>query len=448
MNTAPWLDTVTAWTVDPPWWLVTALTLALVVLAVRWIKRRLPQVTAGRESITSTHLVITALVGTAATVLIGFAFAMSYASLYEAATWLEDTPFGDLRWMFPIGIDAVIVFFLVLDLVMEWQGRRHPLARWAAYTLSAATVALNIGQTGSGEGLVGLLGHAGPPVVIILISEAVAAWVRHMAGMLHGELPDRIPAGRWIAQPWSTFLVARLMLGWGITSYEAALRLESARQYARSVLRQEYGRAWRKHTPRHVVWMLANGRDLPQALRLVDALTPSVPKTPEQAARMRASQSPVPSLGEGVPPTAQEGRSAAPEQAEQTPFADAIEAFMRDMGDGDGTGVPSGDGPVPTLDSGTGPGHSNGPSLPGWGDLPRGDETAPEQGHDGDGTVDETDRDGGDTLMGQARRALSRHPRMSARKLAEELGCSKSHAARLLQRYRDETRQSTEGDST
>jgi hypothetical protein len=447
MNTTFLLDTATGWAVDPPWWLVTALTIALVVLAVRWIKRRLPQVAADRENITSTHLVITALVGAAATVLIGFAFAMSYASLYEAATWLEDTPFGDLRWMFPIGIDAVIVFFLVLDLVMEWQGRRHPLARWAAYTLSAATVALNIGQTGSGEGLVGVLGHAGPPVVIILISESVAAWVRHMAGMLHGELPDRIPAGRWIAQPWSTFLVARLMLGWGITSYEAALRLESARQYARSVLRQEYGRAWRKYTPRHVVWMLANGRDLPQALRLVDALTPSVPKTPEQAARMRASQSPVSSPGKDAPATAWGGGNTAPEQAEETPFADAIEAFMRDMGDGDSSGVPSGDGQVPTLDSGTGEGHSNGLSLPGWGDLPRGGETAPEQGNSSDGTADETERDGGDTLMEQARRALSHRPRMSARKLAEELGCSKSHAARLLQRYRNETRQSTEGDS-
>src|SRR5690606_10967884 len=110
---------------------------------------------------------------------------------------------GDLRFLFHVGIDAVIVYCLAMDLIMEWQGRRHPLNRWAAYGLSAITIALNVSQ-GDGS-TASYLGHAGPPVVIVLIAEGVAAWVRHLAGLARGTTADRIPVGRWIAHPLSTF---------------------------------------------------------------------------------------------------------------------------------------------------------------------------------------------------------------------------------------------------
>jgi hypothetical protein len=260
-----------------PTWVVVA-PVALVAAAVggRWVTRRLAAVVGSHEKLTGGHLAATAAVLAAAVALIALAFAMSYASLYESATWLASTPFGDLRWMFPIGIDAVIVYFLALDLLMEWQGRRSPLARWSAYALSAVTIVLNVSQTGHQAGLAEALGHAGPPLVIILISEGVAAWIRHMAGMLHDDLPDRIPAGRWIAHPVSTVLVVRLMLGWGITSYDEALAKERRRQYAIAMLREQFGRRWRRRTPRHVVWMLTNGHDLERAYALVDRLTPQV----------------------------------------------------------------------------------------------------------------------------------------------------------------------------
>ena len=452
---------VAAFAADPPWWVAALLALAAVVLLVRYLKRALPRLAAGREGLTAAHLAITGAVGLAAAVLIGFAFAMSYASLYKSATWLEHTPFGDLRWMFPIGIDAVIVFFLALDLVMEWQGRPHPLARWSAYALSGVTILLNVGQTGDGEGLVGALGHAGPPVVIILISEAVAAWVRHMAGMLHGELPDRIPTGRWIAQPVSTLLVARLMLGWGVTSYHTALKLESARQYARSMLRQQYGWSWRRRTPRHVLWMLANGRDLPTALRLVDALTPAVPKTAEQAreqARQAAGEHPVSPAATAVSPAPGEDGTPGPEgdgwsvgdvlAAELTQYLAGRDTSPWDTpGDGEGdtltagTGhpVPQGDTPAAGADT-AGPRNAEEGTEAPWWQAALADEGTPreQQGQsegtpegDGGGTGD-TDRDA------LARRILRDQPTISVRNLAKELGCSKTQADRIRTRIREE----------
>ncbi|PSK83055.1 uncharacterized protein DUF2637 [Murinocardiopsis flavida] len=430
---------------DPPWWLIAALALVAAYLGQRWLKTRIARLVADRTMLTGAHVVITAAVLTAALALITLAFAMSYAALYEAATWLEHTPFGDLRWMFPIGIDAVIVFFLALDLVMEWQGRRHPLARYSAYLLSAVTIVLNISQTAHGAGAGDYLGHAGPPLVIILISEAVAAWIRHVAGMVHGDLPERIPAGRMLAHPVSTLKVARLMLGWGITSYEEALRLEKARQLAIAVLRQQYGRAWRSKTPRNVLWMLNNGYDLAMAFELVDALTPNVPKTRDQAEAeqvpaARDGRAPVSPTGLAHP----EGPAAAdPEDGSPSPFADAVEDFLRTRGDTPGDtrpeGVPSQGGGLALLDP-------PGPSTPGEdpgagaaGDGIPGEGTPGGQG-EGHATPESgTSEDVSEPLLGRARAELAAAPRLSVRKLADRLGCSKSHADRLRKQIREGT---------
>ncbi|MDT0301913.1 DUF2637 domain-containing protein [Streptomonospora wellingtoniae] len=309
-----------AWISHVPWWAIAAAALVLVVVAISGLRallaRRGPR-TDAYSGLHTGYLVATALIATAALLLITVAFTMSYAALYESATWLEDTQLtaingGDLRFLFPLGIDAVIVYFLAMDLVMEWQGRRHPLNRWSAYGLSAITIVLNVSQ---GEGTTSsYLGHAGPPVVIILIAEGVAAWVRHLAGLAHGKAADRIPAGRWIAHPLSTLKVARLMLGSGITSYPDALEREQQRQLAYAMLREQYARRWRRATPRHLKWMLDNGYDLPTAFRIIRAMTASrVAMTAEEARAL---------LGEpaGVPAAPAEGRArwravAAAEQA-------------------------------------------------------------------------------------------------------------------------------------
>ncbi|RNL80715.1 DUF2637 domain-containing protein [Halostreptopolyspora alba] len=267
---------MSAWMADARWWVIAAAALLVVALVVSALRAALMRRRSSRSVLHGGYLVATVVIAAAALVLITIAFTMSYAALYASASWLADTQLrvindGDLRFLFPLGIDAVIVYFLAMDLVMEWQGRRHPLNRWAAYGLSAITVVLNVSQ---GEGTTAsYLGHAGPPVVIILIAEGVAAWVRHLAGLAHGTATDRIPAGRWIAHPLSTLKVARLMLGSGITSYPDALEREQQRQLAYAMLREQYGRTWRRSTPRHLKWMLDHGYDLATAFAIIRAMT-------------------------------------------------------------------------------------------------------------------------------------------------------------------------------
>ncbi|CAM3657170.1 hypothetical protein GCM10009799_47460 [Nocardiopsis rhodophaea] len=420
-------------TAAPPWWVIAALALAAAVVGQRWLKKRINGLATGGK-LTTAHVVATGVVLVAAIGLITLAFAMSYAALFEAATWLQATPFGDLRWMFPIGIDAVIVYFLALDLLMEWQGRRHPLARYSAYLLSAITVVLNVSSS-HGGGITETLGHAGPPLVIILISEGVACWIRYMAGLLDDDLPDRIPAGRAIAHPLSTLRVLRLMLGWGITDYSTALKLEGSRQYAVAMLRQEYGATWRSRTPQHVLWMLANGHDLPRAFALVDALTPSVPKTVADVVPPCDTAAASPNAGGEEADT-----SAPPSGAEDTAAVLArfgiadIEAFLSCTGDTPGGGVaqlphPGAEPPIHGADTGDPTDHDATP------------DTADDQECDTDATGDATPPpEEGDSPLDRARRALAESPDLSAAQLAERIGCSRGHAWRLAREVRRETR--------
>ncbi|MES0838382.1 DUF2637 domain-containing protein [Nocardiopsis tropica] len=298
------------------WWLVCVAALVVTGVAVWGMRRaasRRPRPVpgpgrAGAVSLHGGYLVATVVIAVVALALILVAFTMSYAALYEAATWLADTQLyalngGDLRFLFPVGIDAVIVYFLAMDLLMEWQGRRHALNRWAAYALSAITIILNVSQ-GDGS-TASYLGHAGPPIVIILIAEGVAAWIRHLAGLAHGQAADRIPVGRWVAHPVSTLKVARLMLGWGITSYPRALEHEQRRQLAYAMLREQHGLSWRRHTPRHLRWMLDNGYELDTAFELTRAMTAaSVAMTAEEAT---ALATPGGQVGQGVGQRGHEG---------------------------------------------------------------------------------------------------------------------------------------------
>ncbi|GAA3754458.1 hypothetical protein GCM10022402_36400 [Salinactinospora qingdaonensis] len=343
-----------------PWWGIAAAALVVVALAIWGLRtsvRRGPL----QRKLHAGYGIATIVIALAALALITVAFTMSYAALYASATWLADTELtvingGDLRFLFPVGIDAVIVYFLAMDLLMEWQGRRHPLNRWAAYGLSAITIILNVSQ--GEETTASYLGHAGPPVVIILIAEGVAAWVRHLAGLAHGYSPDRIPAGRWIAHPFSTLKVARLMLGWGITSYPEALVREQRRQLAYAMLREQYGSRWRRATPRHLKWMLDNGYDLDTAFALTRAMTAErVAMTAAEAGTSTGQSS------AALSDTADSAAAAvAPAPTEPVPSAPQPEAAPRDHAE-------------PLHRRATANGHAEPVTLPPASEAPAADDT-------------------------------------------------------------------------
>ncbi|ASU83606.1 DUF2637 domain-containing protein [Nocardiopsis gilva YIM 90087] len=269
--------------------LVLALCLVLIAVA-QWMLRRMLRHWQDRDhpagGLERGDRVAIAVIISLAFVFVSVAFAMSAAALHDSATWLEDTAIpingGDLRILFPLVLDGLIVLFLALDLWTEWRKMRHPYYRWVAYGLSVLTLYLNVSHGEDGS----LFGHAAPPLGVIVISEGLAIWIRSMAKLIDtGKTTDRVPMGHWIARPASAFRVSRLMLGWNITSYEAAVEMERRRSMAKAMLRQQYGDAWRRATPEHVRWMLNNGHDLDVAYDLTRALTRQrVAMTPEEVA--------------------------------------------------------------------------------------------------------------------------------------------------------------------
>ena len=297
-------DPVVAWITGPlvRAMLVLAACLALVAVA-QWMLRRLarqlrdrPRPEGGLSRGDRTAVVV--IVGLAA-LFVGIAFTMSAAALHDSATWLEDTPVpingGDLRFMFPLVLDGLIVMFLALDLWTEWRQMRHPFYRWVAYGLSTLTLYLNIRHGGGGS----WLGHAAPPLGVIVISEGLAIWIRSMARMIDtGQGADRVPLGHWVARPASAWRVWRLMLGWHITSYEEAVGMERRRSMAYAMLREQYGPGWRRATPRHLRWMLDNGSELAVAYDIIRAMTRDrVAMSPEEVdglAAARATPAPAP----------------------------------------------------------------------------------------------------------------------------------------------------------
>jgi hypothetical protein len=138
----------------------------------------------------------------------------------------------DPSWLLPIGVDGAIAVFTALDLALAREGKRVGWLRWFAWSLIAATVALNVsGETDT----FGVVAHAALPLLWAATVEAAkAAMVSHATGAV-----DRIPLGRWLYAPWPTLRLHRRMRVWGIVSYAEALELERRRVLAR--IEDQYG---------------------------------------------------------------------------------------------------------------------------------------------------------------------------------------------------------------
>ncbi|QKW32569.1 hypothetical protein HUT17_05385 (plasmid) [Nocardiopsis flavescens] len=114
------------------WWLICALALAVTGALVWGVRRATTRVAAAPAGVRA---------GARCTAAIWWpprssrwwrwgilvAFTMSYAALYEAATWLAHTQLHainavNLRFLFPLGIDAGHRLLPAMDLLMEWQG--------------------------------------------------------------------------------------------------------------------------------------------------------------------------------------------------------------------------------------------------------------------------------------------------------------------------------------
>jgi hypothetical protein len=156
--------------------------------------------------------------------------------------------FGGWAWIVPVGVDVGVLALLAWDLLAEYLGLSWPLLRWTAWAFIAATIYLNVAAA-HGSLTAGVM-HAAMPVLFITVIEGIRHLIRQLTGLASGTRIERIPLSRWLLAPRTTFLLARRMILWQVTSYRDGLQLEYQRLLAVSRLQQDYGRwLWRPRTP-------------------------------------------------------------------------------------------------------------------------------------------------------------------------------------------------------
>ncbi|MFJ3094621.1 DUF2637 domain-containing protein [Streptomyces hydrogenans] len=170
-------------------------------------------------------------------------FAASYSTLEAAAL---DWGFGpSLAAAFPIGVDASIVAFLALDLVLIHRRTPWPLLRLSAHVMTAVTIVLNASAHGGLTLSSRTLSHAVMPVLFVIGVEAGRRLVVRAARLADGHDTEGVPAYRWALAPATTWRIWRRMKLWRIKSYVEAVRMEKARTIYRMRLEQRYGKGWK-----------------------------------------------------------------------------------------------------------------------------------------------------------------------------------------------------------
>ncbi|WP_051759538.1 DUF2637 domain-containing protein [Herbidospora cretacea] len=178
--------------------------------------------------------VVTAAVG--ALGLIGFV--ISFATVAQAA----EPAFGRLAFLLPLGVDLGIGVFAALDIVLARLDMRVRWLRLIPWTLTAATVYLNVATQAD---VFGMVAHAVLPLLWVVAVEVGAHVIRKRANLANPARMDRIRSSRWVLAPISTGLLWRRMVLWEIRSYGDALDRERERVLATIDLHDRYGRLWR-----------------------------------------------------------------------------------------------------------------------------------------------------------------------------------------------------------
>lgn len=198
---------------------------------------KLPPLTPGQKKLIS-------VVATAALAIAVIGFAGSYRAVTALAL---AKGFGKFAYAFPAGVDAGIVAFLGLDLVLTWLRMPFPLLRQGAWGLTGATIAFNAAAAWGDRLAVGM--HATIPLLFVIVVEAT----RHAIGRIADVVADRHiespPWQRWALSPIGTFIIWRRQRVWQIPSYLKVIEQQRELRVFRAQMRKEHGRGWRRSSP-------------------------------------------------------------------------------------------------------------------------------------------------------------------------------------------------------
>ncbi|MFF3878051.1 DUF2637 domain-containing protein [Streptomyces sp. NPDC001978] len=206
--------------------------------------------------------------------------------------------FGE-PWMLPVGIDVAIPVFTLANLLLIRMDMALAWVRFVPWALTLITCGLNIA---AGHSLSAKLAHGTMPLLWVVFSEIGAHIYAVRIGAATGRRMEKVRFSRWMLAPLSTFTLWRRMTLWEVTSYADALARERERLLARADLRERYGRAWRRKTPRRERVLLRLGELIPVGT-VVDPTpapepapeepTPSAPKAPrKRPAKITAKTAP------------------------------------------------------------------------------------------------------------------------------------------------------------
>ncbi|MUN35478.1 DUF2637 domain-containing protein [Actinomadura litoris] len=254
------------------------------------------------RALTSNEFTAVCTVAALVAVLGLLGFVNSFAAVADAAR----PSFGRLAWSVPLGIDLGIAIFAALDIVLARLDMRVRWLRLVPWTLTAATVYLNVAEQSTAFGR---LAHAVLPALWVCAVEIAAHVIRIRAGIaagtrMDGTRMDGIRPSRWILAPWPTLKLWRRMVLWEIRSYPDALTRERARVLALTDLQDTYGRwAWRRRAPRRVRALYRLGELTPTSSGPAANVT-AVPSADAAADR--------PAVAEGDRPALESGTSTTP----------------------------------------------------------------------------------------------------------------------------------------
>ncbi|MGH8883006.1 MAG: DUF2637 domain-containing protein, partial [Stackebrandtia sp.] len=259
----------------------------------------------------------------------------SFATVAAAAR----PAFGRMAWLVPLGIDVGILVFSALDLVLARLDMRVVWLRLVPWSLTAATIYLNIAEETT---LFGQIAHGVLPALWVVAIEVGTHAVRVRAGLASARRMDTIRRSRWLLAPVSTLGLWRRMVLWEVTAYADALSRERARLLALTDLKDRYGFvrvgrrtvrlpvAWRWRAPRRDRALYRLGELVP-----VDHVPAEVPATADASTSRELAAA---SSARRQPRSKRTSRSrrgpAVPDIAELMPVARAAAKRLDGRGEG------------------------------------------------------------------------------------------------------------------
>ena len=255
----------------------------------------------------------------------GTGFALSFDTVTAAA----------IRWgfavpqMLPAAIDTAIPAFTIVNLLLIRKDIPLAWVRWVPWALTLVTCWLNID---AGHGVSAKLAHGTMPLLWVVLSEVAAHVYASHIGAVTGRRMEKIRCSRWILAPISTFALWRRMTLWELTSYTDALALERERLLARADLRETYGRAWRRRTPRRERVLLKLGELSPASedapLPAPERPVPPKDEAPKPPRKRRAKPKTAPKAQRRPAELLAEAREATADWADAALNAEAIRTTL------------------------------------------------------------------------------------------------------------------------